>query len=218
MTSFSEKQHDKAWINRALHQSTRVIIFIGGPVACFTAIYGKDLLTAVYGPQYASVAVPFAILLGSTLLRAAATPTSNIYFAIGRPELQRYFTGIRAVIILILIYPAVKSFGLTGAASASFLSMLIGFYFQLKRLQHLTHLDLRKYCLLFLHTLILSLPVVVIWIFIDHAVSKPYTHLIAGLCGTIAIYVMLGSIVLRYKARKDDKIDSAIFPRRFCEK
>jgi lipopolysaccharide exporter len=205
MPSFSEKQYDKAWINRALIQSTRLITLIGTPVACFFALYGKDVLALAYGPQYASVALPFAILLISTLMRASGTPIANVYLAMGYPQLQRLFSFIRAALILILIYPAVKLLGLSGAAIAGTLAMSISFYFQVMRIRNLTNLNVRQYSFIFLHALMISLPVVTVWFAVPKVFSYPLNNVFVGLSGCAIAYGVTGIIALRYKGQIDYK-------------
>jgi O-antigen/teichoic acid export membrane protein len=105
MPVFSQKQNDSEWINRAIIQSTKIIMMTGVPLVFFAAFYGNDLLTIIYGTSYAAMAIPFTVYLGITIMRSASVPIANVYLAIGRPELHRLFTGIRAVFIIILIYP-----------------------------------------------------------------------------------------------------------------
>ncbi|KKQ26769.1 MAG: Membrane protein involved in the export of O-antigen and teichoic acid [Candidatus Magasanikbacteria bacterium GW2011_GWC2_37_14] len=199
MPVFSEKQHDKDWINRTLMLSTRIIVLAGTPVACFMALYGRNLLTIIYGHEYVSVAIPFAILLGSTILRAASNPIANVYLAVGQPQLQRYFTGIRAVLMTLMIYPAVKLFGLTGAASAGLIAMIFGYIVQIVRVQAVTNLDTVKYGMIFLHGLLLSLLVIIVWSVAHQTASAPLHDILIGLISCVALYGIVGVVTRRFK-------------------
>jgi len=203
MPMFSEKQHDKAWINRVLLKSTRIFVLAGTPVACFIALYGKDILTVLYGSQYAAVALPFALMLAATILRAAGTPIVNIYLALGQPRLQRYFTGIRAALMLLLIYPAVKYLGLTGAAGAGLLAMLISYIFQIVRFKELTDLDIRGYGFIFIQAVVVSLPILLVWSVGHQALARPLHNVFLGLIGCITVYGLSAIIALQVKARMD---------------
>lgn len=205
MPSFSERQQDKDWINGALIKATRIIALLGAPVACFFALYGKDVLTIAYGIQYAVVAVPFAILLFTTYLRAAATPIANVYLAIGHPEMQRLFSTIRAVLILLLIYPAVKLLGLVGAAMAGSLAMLISYYFQVERIREITGLDVRQYGFIFIQTFMISLPVVFVWC-VTHLVPHIFPHnvfrnVLLGFVGCVGVYGLIGVVIFKMRKR-----------------
>ncbi len=200
MPMFSEKQNDKNWLNRNLIQSTKLIVLIGTPMIFFIALYSSDLLTIIYGQEYTAVALPFSILLGSALLRAAGTPIANIYLAVGQPELLRYFSGIRAFLILLMIYPAVKLFGLTGAASASFLAMLLAYVMQIVRIGNVTDLHPRKYGVIFLQGVLVSLLVLIVWFTAHNNASfGPLNDVILGSAICLAAYVLLGVIALRFK-------------------
>ncbi|MDA8089037.1 MAG: oligosaccharide flippase family protein [Nitrospiraceae bacterium] len=197
MPMFSTKQADRPWVNRTLIKSTRPILLAGSPIVCFFALYGKDLLTVVYGPQYATVAIPFAILLAATLFRTAATPISNVYFAIGKPQLQRFFLIIRAALMIVIIYPAVRFFGLTGAACAGLFSMLAGYFFQVLRMQDLGYLDLRRYGAIFLYAIAISTIVFIVWSAAGRLSLQPFHNMFLGFMWCMAAYVFLGLITFK---------------------
>lgn len=88
MSMFSEKQQDKEWINSKIILSTKIITLAGTPIALFAALYGKDLLAMIYSSEYSEIALPFALMLGSTLLRASSTPIANVYLSMGQPRLH----------------------------------------------------------------------------------------------------------------------------------
>lgn len=200
MPVFSDKQNDKAWINQALLKSTRVIALAGTPLAFFIAFYGHDLLSIIYGAQYVSVAIPFAILFASSLLRTCSTPIANVYLAVGRPDLHRLFTGIRAILIILFIYPAIKWLGLTGAAIAGFLSMFLSYFFQVWQIRNLTNLDVRQYGTIFLQALSISLLVGLFWLFTYKLLpSKPIINILQGLIGCLLCY---GITIVFFKRKK----------------
>ncbi len=201
MPMFSKKQHDKEWINRALLKSTKIIVLAGGPLVCFTALYGKNILTIVYGPVYAAASLPFAILLASTLLRSAGSPIANIYLAIGQPGLHRLFLIIRAAIMLLLIYPAVRFFGLAGAAAAGFLAEFVGYFFQVMRMRGLIVLDTRRYGAVYLHALGISMIVFIVWLATYHISGRPLYNLLLGLACCALAYAFMGLITFK-KYRK----------------
>lgn len=201
MPLFSEKQNDKAWINRTMIRSTQFIALAGMPIGVFAALYGKDLLAIIYKPEYSIVALPFALILGSTLLRATGTPIMNVYLSMGKPQLNRYFSAVRAAAMLLLIYPSVKYFGLIGAASVGLFAMLIGYILQIVRLRDLTNLDPRQYSMIFLHAFMFSLPVIGVWFLTRYLVIEATYNILLGLSGSIVVYVLLGIIALRLKAR-----------------
>ncbi len=191
MPTFSAMQTDKAWINEAIMHVTAAIAFLGFPLLLCAALYGKDLLLLVYGAEYTKAAGPFAIIFSSSLLQILCIPVATLYMAIGRPELHRLFAVIRTVSMLVLIYPAVKYFGLTGAAMAGLVSIMLGFLFQVIRMHKITKIDLRRYGLIFLRAVGMSGGVAALWL-ITHNLypGRPWLNLLPGAMGCLLAYVL----------------------------
>ena len=82
------------------------------------------ILSLVYGKEFAAMAVPYAILCASVALSLLGLGLNPIYFATGRPELDRIASIIRLVVLSALIFPLMERFGLAGAALASLCAAL----------------------------------------------------------------------------------------------
>jgi PST family polysaccharide transporter/lipopolysaccharide exporter len=195
--AFSQMQSDKAKINQGILQFTTVMAFVGIPALFFVIFYGRDLLALVYGTPYASVAVPFAIIFTSVWMSTSSTPIAAAYFSLGRPELHRLFTGIRAILTAILIYPAVKYWGLVGAAMAGFIAVSVGYSFQLMKIRQLTALDLSQYLAVFLRPAGVSLCVVLVWVSTRDLLLNPSLRIFPGLMGCLSAYSLALAIFLR---------------------
>jgi lipopolysaccharide exporter len=203
MPVFSKKQNDAAWINRAIVKSTKVIMLSGIPLIFFAVFFGKDLLTIIYGSPYAIMAVPFIFQLSTTIMRSASVPIVNCYLAIGRPELHRLFTGTRAVLIIVLIYPAIKWLGLTGAALAVFFSTVVSIVPQIIRMHGLTGLKVRSFNAIIVEAMGLSCIVVLVLLIAKSLSSfKPIMNVIIGLTGCIFCYI----ITIVFIARKEESV------------
>ena len=201
MPVFSKVQHDPARINQMLLRVTAMIAFLGLPAVFFVGLYGADLLRIVYGSPYAAVGVPFAIIFASALMSTSSEPIATVYFAIGRPELHRLFTGIRAMAMLVLIFPAVKYFGLIGGALAGLVAMGTGYGFQIMRIRQITGLDPRRYLAIFLRASVLSLSVVLAWFVTPRsAFVQPFPGIVLGVVGCLLAYALAVVLYLRPKA------------------
>jgi PST family polysaccharide transporter/lipopolysaccharide exporter len=198
MPVLSKKQNDVVWINRAIIKSIRIIIFVGIPLVLFAVFFGKDLLTVIYGLPYAIMAIPFTILLATTVMRSASIPIASLYFAIGRPELHRLFTGTRAVLIVVLIYPGIKYLGLTGAALAVCLSTVVSIVPQIMRIRDLTGLKVRSFNAILVEALELSCLVgVILLIAKGISYSTPIVNVILGLIGCIFCYIVTVIFIIK---------------------
>lgn len=192
MPVFSEMQTQKDRINRTILGITSIIAYLCFPLLFFIILHGKDVLTLVYGSPYAKVAVPFALIFASWLFRFCSIPIAQLYFALGHPELHRLFTAIRTIAIICLIYPAVKWFGLVGAATAGLISMLIGYIFQVVRLKDITQLDLWKYGAIFLKAISISLCVLITWAITHNFFpSQTLLNMLPGVIGCLLAYSLI---------------------------
>jgi len=199
--AFSAIQTEKDRLNKVLLRITTYIAFFCFPLLMFTIVYGKDLLHIVYGQAYAEVAIPFAILFATSTMQVCGIPIASLYFATGNPQLHRIFVILRAALIVTLIYPAVKWFGLIGAASAGFISMFVGYVLQIRRLHKITGLELLKYNRILLIALVTSLCVPFIWLLSREFITFHLLFNIAiGLFGCFLSYSLF--ILFFFKLKK----------------
>jgi O-antigen/teichoic acid export membrane protein len=208
LPAFSKIQEDYQRLNRSLIIITRMIAMVGFPMLFLMGLYGKEILFIVYGPEYAAVALPFALIATTALLTLCSTPIAGYYFAIGKPELHRYFTLIRAILILILIYPLVYYYGLIGAASAGAISMIVGYILQVGRINKLTSLNLLSYSRVILESILLSIPILIVW-FLTHQYFQD-NLLLNLIIGVISFLVTLLLSVFLYMNFKSSLLDPSI--------
>lgn len=164
MPAFSENQQDHAMINKWAISISALICYIGFPMSFFIVCYGGELLSLLYGPKYTAVALPFAIIFLTALIRTSSVPIGSVYFAIGRPELARLITGVRAFLVLVLLYPSIKLFGLSGAALAPLAAMLVSYVVQVKKMKELTGLPMQDFFQPFAVSIMISAVVLVPWL------------------------------------------------------
>jgi O-antigen/teichoic acid export membrane protein len=149
-------------MKRTLLRITSAFALVIFPAIALVALYGKDLLLILYGHRYAQAAAPLAIIFVSAMLGVASIPVVSVYYMTGRPQLNRFFAVVRAILIVVLIYPATKWYGLTGAAAAGLIAMVIGYVLQIVLLRKIIGLDLRQYNVTFWKGLPISLSVAVV--------------------------------------------------------
>lgn len=198
MPAFSSRQGDHAWLNAVLLKTTKLMVAVGFPVACFGALYARDLLTVVYGSPYVAAAGSFGLLFFAALLGACSIPMVNVYLAIGRPGLHRLFSGIRALSLVLVIYPATVWYGTTGTAVAVVASMALSFCFQVNRMGGLTRLDTRRYAKILLLGAGAAALVPVVWYATSRGAGPPSLgNLVSGAVWCAAAYGILGAVCLR---------------------
>jgi O-antigen/teichoic acid export membrane protein len=101
------------------------------PPIAFSVTMSKPLLSVLFGPKYGSVSLSLSILMLYVLIRLLSMINMQLFLSLGRPDLQRRFAFIRVIIVMVLAYPATKSFGLVGASFTVLIGMLSLFILQL---------------------------------------------------------------------------------------
>jgi PST family polysaccharide transporter/lipopolysaccharide exporter len=202
MPAFSKMQTDAQRLNQAIVSITSWGALLGFPLLLFAALYGKDILSLVYGAPYAQVAGPFSAAFATSLVRFFGVPIATACFATARPQLHRFFTAVRVVLIVLLIYPAVKFFGITGAAIAVFISMFVSHFLQVMRMRKITGLDFKQYGLIFLPAAGVSICVLIVWWATPNLPpSASFLHLLAGVLGCLLSYALVLVISMRAEGR-----------------
>jgi len=160
LPAFSEKQDDKRALCRGVLRTAWWTAIFVIPLAAFMACSGSKLLLLAYGPKYATMAIPFAVLCLQIVVRNQAVSLTGIYLAIGQPHLQRRFAAIRAVTIVGLMYPAVVLYGPLGAAVVIVLSNFIVLLMQVIKARKVIGLNIGRYIRSYAHGLWMALPIV----------------------------------------------------------
>ena len=143
---------------------TSALALVIFPTMALVAFYGRDLLLILYGARYAQAAAPLGIIFASAMLGVASVPVLAIYFMTGRPQLNRFFAVVRTILVLVLVYPAARLYGVTGAAAAVLASMVVACGFQVVRLRKVIGLNPWQYIGAFARGVPFSLPIVAVWV------------------------------------------------------
>jgi len=198
MPAFSEMQEEKDYMSASIMKAIAVMALGGMPILFFVSLFGKDVLAIIYGYEYAAVSIPFAIIFCSELIRTISLPFASLFLAVGHPEMHRYFTGVRALLILILIYPAVKYFGFTGAAVASLVAMVLSFALQVNRVSLLIDFNVVQFSKIIGTSIAISFPVVATWLVTPNSLAtNTAVSMSSGILGCCLSYGLAGWIFFK---------------------
>jgi O-antigen/teichoic acid export membrane protein len=191
MPAFAEKQDEKEALCRGLLKVTHITALVGIPLMALMIICGKTLLTWVYTPQYVEVVVPFGLLTVYAMLQLQAISMGKLLFGIGRPDRHRFFVGLRAILLLLPIYPAIKLWGLTGVASVLVLANFVALWVQVVVLNRTIGLNITAYFLSWVPGILMAFPVVaIVWLVQSFKPETPFLSLIGGSLMCLAVYVI----------------------------
>lgn len=138
-------QEDYPRMQTAVLGLSRLVWLFGLPLTTVMGIAAAPLLSLVYGAAYAQAAWAFALYSLFCIIYMASMVSFSVYLAIGRPELQRRFTIVRAVVVLAGLYPMSVALGTAGAALMLVLGMVVAMVVQLFNLRRVIGLRIGPY-------------------------------------------------------------------------
>jgi PST family polysaccharide transporter len=191
LPKFSRIQDDTAKMNELLNTLTRILTYFIFPFLFLVFIFSGDLLGILYGSKYATIALPFFLACTVIVLRLIGLPITQIYFAKGKPELHRYFSGLRTFLFVILVYPFTKYYGLIGAPISSLIAMVIGLSYQIYRMKNIFPFEMGKYFMIFIKPIMISFVGLLFWYFIHFSFSSIYVSTALSIIVLMAIYLIL---------------------------
>jgi lipopolysaccharide exporter len=141
LPAFSKMQNDAQKFGSTFFKTFSLILYLNLPLLLFCFFFGKPLLTLVYGAQYSTYSLPFAFIFMSFSIRTCQIPLTTLFYAKGRPGLNRFAMAIGAMIAIACIYPASKYFGFLGASLIVLCIWTIPFCVQFYKMQDLVPID-----------------------------------------------------------------------------
>ena len=145
MPMFSHLKEDYARVNDALGKVTSTIVVLFMPAFIFVLLAGHTLLSVLYGPRYAGAFWPLAVAVLVAFVNIANGQITTVLYAAGKPHLHRLCVLIMAIVMIVLIYPAVHYWGLAGAQLAAFAAIVVGYTIQLRQIKTLTGFRFSQY-------------------------------------------------------------------------
>ena len=202
LPAFSEKQGDKEALCKGALKITKYTgLFVIPPMA-LALICGGTILTIIYGDKYSAVAVPFGLLCVYVVLLIQGSIFTSLFFGIGQPGKNRAFAVVRCLVLISLIYPGIRFFGLTGAAAVILLASFIAISLQLTVIRKAIGLNIFDYVTSWLPGVAMAIPVLVIIVVVRGLQPRyPMAYLTIGILSCI-IVCLSGLLLLKHFERQ----------------
>ena len=202
LPAFAEKQEEKESICRAVTAIAKTTAVFGIPVLSFVIICARPILSLVYGSPYGAVPVAFSFLCLWALVTTQAIVVSSILIGTGMPHLHRRAVTLRAAILIGLIYPAIRLWGLSGAAATVFVAYSVALIPPFLWMRRLINLKLNEYALSWLPGFWASLVVIVPTILLRYSSGTKYTlSMIVGIISCLGAW-LVGLLLLKHSRLK----------------
>jgi O-antigen/teichoic acid export membrane protein len=199
MPTLSHVQEDRARMNRILLQVTAAIFILGMPALVFLFFSGHSLLTLVYGHRYGAASSALIVAACVALLNTANAQITTVFYAKGLPQLHRRAVAAMAIIMVLLIYPFARRYGMVGGQLACLIAVVAGYLFQIERIRKVTGLDLSRYRRSFLLAGLISLSSVAICLVMRSlgGFEKPVFTVLLGALGCVVTYGFAYAFIVR---------------------
>lgn len=142
---FAEGQDSGEMLRRRVLRIIKITLMVSVPLVAIVAVGAKPIISLVYTPKYAVVAIPFAILCVTMFVKSQAMILVTICLAVGKPHLQRRYAIFLATCVICLMYPGITLFGVTGAAGVLLLSNIVAICLQVVWVGKIVDLRFRDY-------------------------------------------------------------------------
>lgn len=116
MPAFAERQDNPERLRKTISQLMGTLSLICLPFIVISFLFQRQIITTIYGKNFEQVSLIFAIFTVNALLIMLSMIFVNLFMAKGKPEINRNFTFIRALIMACLMLPVAKAYGMVGMA------------------------------------------------------------------------------------------------------
>jgi len=118
-SAYSKIQDQRKRLGQAFLKTLRVNAALSIPAAAGLAVLAPEIVNVVYTPKYAAMIPCFIVLCIFGLLRSIGAQTGPVFTAIGKPYVVTWLVAGNLTIMLALIYPLTRAYGITGTAWAT---------------------------------------------------------------------------------------------------
>lgn len=122
--AFSRIQGDRGQVVSSYLVTTEAVASVVIPVAAVSIFLAEPLVLLVLGNRWAPVAVILPILIWSASIRGMVATSGGVFLALGKPRLSAQLNMVRVAVLLALLIPMARRFGLEGVAWAVLASVI----------------------------------------------------------------------------------------------
>jgi lipopolysaccharide exporter len=128
--TYSKLQDDQANLRLAFLTSNEAVAFLTFPIAVGILVLATDFTTVFLGQQWI-LAIPAMQILGfAGAIYSLISIGGSLFYAVGKPRTRFLVMVVASFIMVVLLFPLSKEFGMVGAATAVLAGNVGGLLFQ----------------------------------------------------------------------------------------
>lgn len=154
-------QDNKTNLRKIFNDTIKTITIFVFPFTAMLIVFAQPILHLVYGSTYSQFSIPFGILSAYGMIALFFSLFTQVFFAVGQPHRHRIASFARTALFVLLIYPATKIWGLSGASASVLTVTSIAFSIQIVNIRKFMNFSLFEYIKSWISGLIISLIVII---------------------------------------------------------
>ncbi len=121
--TYSKLQENLPKLRDAYFKVLQFVSFLSFPISGFIIVLAPDFTRLFLGEKWLPMVSAMQILTIAGLTRSISSIAGNVFYAIGRPDIETKWQIWRLLVLVVLIYPLTTALGISGASIAVFLSI-----------------------------------------------------------------------------------------------
>ena len=123
--TYSTISGDLVKLKTAYLSVAKLVSYVAIPAGVAIFLLAEPIVLLLLGPVWEPVISPLKILVLFGMVRSLAATTGPIFKAVGKPDIIFYVTLSKLLVIIAIIFPLTKTYGIEGAALAVTAPMLL---------------------------------------------------------------------------------------------
>ncbi|MFH1061438.1 MAG: lipopolysaccharide biosynthesis protein [Candidatus Omnitrophota bacterium] len=123
--AYAKLQDDIPRLREAYLRVLKIIAFVSFPLAGLIFIFCPIFTNIFFGEKWMAMVPAMQVLSAFGLIRSLTATTGPIFIGLGKPKIMTYLSSIQLIIMVIIIYPLTKKWGILGTAIATLIPNLV---------------------------------------------------------------------------------------------
>jgi len=195
--AYSHIRDDQTRLRQAFIKTAGFTITVTIPIAAIICLNTAEFVNIFLGEKWTEMINPLKLLAVAGCFHAVAITGRPVFLCLGQPYILFWMQSIRAITLLVLIYPLVHTWGVTGAAWAMVVSSFTMLMFWCFRVMKVLFLSLKDFfevsCPALIATSSISILLIIASFITRHLHDSGYEVLcfIGILIASVTIYALM---------------------------
>ncbi|MBU1044125.1 MAG: lipopolysaccharide biosynthesis protein [Candidatus Omnitrophica bacterium] len=123
--AYAKMQDNIPRLREAYLRVLKIVGFISFPLAGLIFLFSSDFTEIFLGTKWMQMVPAMQVLCVFGLIRSLTSTTGPIFVGVGKPKIMTWLSSIQLIVMIIIIYPLTKRWGILGTAIATLIPNLI---------------------------------------------------------------------------------------------